>query len=496
MSHMNRLWLFAALFLPTVASAQVSVDWSQPIGGISLALGAANSVYTVNYDYNPAGDITLTCREADGTFRWDSKFDQTENSKWEKATWVAADRSGNALVSGTLMSGYSNPVNAASILMKFSPTGTLLWRRVYESSFDGSYTRMCLLDATDNVYVLGMGSGPAGYTMKVKKFGPDGTPLWTWSDASGIGAPTNFKFAPNGDLLLVGRSIYGSINGYARIDRNGALVWAYPGVSSLTVGDAAGDAEGNTYLVHGEYVANGGSVIRKLAPTGGLLWSRTFGLAASRIEVGSDGHPVACGFPNANTAGAAFIKVDPSGGLIWANLDADGPLALLLHARLILDRFDNAYLAAGTLFDMAICKVASNGTSCWTVTTPGSYANHIALGTDDHLYVVGGRTARLVENLISNVPDGGGSRTPRLAQNSPNPFRTTTTIRFRLDDAAPVSLRLYDVSGREVRELVHGVQPAGDHVIRLEAGELPAGVYYYRLRQGHLEETRALTILP
>jgi len=75
------------------------------------------------------------------------------------------------------MSGYSNPVEAASIVMKFRPDGVLVWRRVYEGGFDGSSVRKCLVDRYDDVYVLGMGSGPSGRVTKVKKFASDGTVL-------------------------------------------------------------------------------------------------------------------------------------------------------------------------------------------------------------------------------------------------------------------------------------------------------------------------------
>ncbi|MBK6879156.1 MAG: hypothetical protein IPG99_22645 [Ignavibacteria bacterium] len=97
------------------------------------------------------------------------KYDQTDNTKWEKAVWVETDNLGNAIVAGNLMSGYSSPVNAASILMKFDPNGNLLWRNVYENSFDGSYTKKCIVDASNNIYVLGMGnSAQYGYVTKVK----------------------------------------------------------------------------------------------------------------------------------------------------------------------------------------------------------------------------------------------------------------------------------------------------------------------------------------
>lgn len=395
--------LVVFLAVVSLGVGQATVEWTQPTGGVSIAADFANNVFTVNYAYALGAEMTLTKRDVTGNLIWSASYDQTDATKWERASWVTTDSSGNAIVCGTLMSGYSNPVHAASIVMKWNPSGALLWRHVYEASFDGSYTVKCLVDPSDNVYVLGMGAGPGGYVTKVKKFTPGGVAAWSYFDADGIGAPVNFKFTPEGHLLLVGRSIFGSINGYAKIDTTGSKIWALAGVNSLTVGDAAGDAMGNTYAVQGEYVVtNAGTVIRKLGPTGSLLWQQTYALSGFRVEVGTDNHPVVCGFPSSGTPGAAFIKVDDFGAIVWSNLDADGPLGLLLHAQLLLDASNDAYLAAGTLFAMAVCKVRSNGTSAWTLTTAGSYANGIALGRhDDGIFVVGGNTARLVD------PDDG-----------------------------------------------------------------------------------------
>jgi hypothetical protein len=300
------------------------------------------------------------------------------------------------------MSGYSNPVNAASILMKYSPTGSLLWRRVFENDFDGSYTRKCLIDEQDAIYVLGMGPGPSNFASKIKKFSAAGDSLWSYFDQAGIGAPINFKFTPDNGILLIGRGIVGSVDGFAKIDRDGNVLWSLPGQMSETVGDAAGDAFGNTYIVHKEYVFNGGTVLKKLNSAGTQIWSQIFTFAGNRVEVGSDDQPVMSGYPSSGF-GAAFIKTDSSGASIWSNMDADGPLALMLHAQLLMDNSNNTYLAAGTMQAMAICKVGEDGTSAWTLTTPGSYANAFALGTDNCVYVVGGQTAKIRQEIASPI---------------------------------------------------------------------------------------------
>lgn len=78
-----------------------------------------------------------------------------------------------------------------------------------------------------------------------------------------------------------------------------------------------------------------------------------------------------------------------------------------------------------------------------------------------------------------------------LQQNYPNPFLAagsrTTAIRYRLEAATPVQLRIYDMLGREIKTLVQQIVPAGEHVAVWNgfnsAGEpAPSGIYFYRLQ--------------
>ena len=82
-----------------------------------------------------------------------------------------------------------------------------------------------------------------------------------------------------------------------------------------------------------------------------------------------------------------------------------------------------------------------------------------------------------------------------LEQNYPNPFNPTTTISFALPQARDITLTVYDVLGREVRELVSGRTPAGVHTISFGATDLPSGVYFYRLEAGDYVETREMVLL-
>jgi hypothetical protein len=93
-----------------------------------------------------------------------------------------------------------------------------------------------------------------------------------------------------------------------------------------------------------------------------------------------------------------------------------------------------------------------------------------------------------------------------LLQNSPNPLSLSTpvtVIRYELPFTSntPVTLRIFNVLGQNVRELVNAVQPAGRYEAqwdgRLKNGErAPAGIYFYQLRAGDLTATQKLMILP
>jgi hypothetical protein len=81
-----------------------------------------------------------------------------------------------------------------------------------------------------------------------------------------------------------------------------------------------------------------------------------------------------------------------------------------------------------------------------------------------------------------------------LSQNYPNPFNPTTTINYHLPFHSFVTLRVYDILGREVATLVNANQNAGVHTVTFDAHKLPSGVYFYRVTAGNLSEVRKLVL--
>jgi poly(3-hydroxybutyrate) depolymerase len=85
-----------------------------------------------------------------------------------------------------------------------------------------------------------------------------------------------------------------------------------------------------------------------------------------------------------------------------------------------------------------------------------------------------------------------------LSQNYPNPFNPSTTIEYQIPNVGAqniVSLRVYDILGREVATLVNEQKPAGTYNVQWNAKDLTSGVYYYRLQAGSFTETKKLILL-
>jgi hypothetical protein len=197
--------------------------------------------------------------------------------------------------------------------------------------------------------------------------------------------------------------VVGNVNGYTKLDRDGATIWSIGNVTSFTIGDLAGDTFGNSYLVSTGAQSGSNAVLRKVSPSGAEIWQQTYPITAYRVEVGTDQAPVLSGFPLAGSGGAAFLKADVDGVQQWINTNADGPNNFLLHAQLMLDADNNAYLCAGVLTNMGICKVNSDGTNAWAITAGTGGAQAFAMGTDGNVYVTGGSTLRIGQGITTGV---------------------------------------------------------------------------------------------
>jgi L-ascorbate metabolism protein UlaG (beta-lactamase superfamily) len=99
---------------------------------------------------------------------------------------------------------------------------------------------------------------------------------------------------------------------------------------------------------------------------------------------------------------------------------------------------------------------------------------------------------------IDDVPISLSSEIPYkfvLHQNYPNPFNPSTMISFCIPSKGFVSLRIFDLLGREVAVIVSQEMSAGSYSKHWNAANMPSGVYFYRLQSGSFTETKKLVLL-
>jgi uncharacterized repeat protein (TIGR01451 family) len=431
---MKTLLTLSALTLAVPAAVAQTLTWSVPPRGVAIAADGAENVFTADWEYAPAGDIVLTKTSPNGVTLFTVRRDNTDSTRHEVATWVDTDSTGGAYVSGTIRSGYSNPVNANALLMRFAADGTLRWRLVLGTDFDGGSTVKLLRDEADNAYVLGIGPTPAGVRTRIHKVSPTGQVLWMWYDFAGIGSPVNLKWGANGNLVVAARAITGLLGGAAQVDRNGLgtiLLTSIPAYAGI---DATADADGRMIVVSLDPTTQQGRLV-KYGEFGMAQWTRADPVNMARVEVAPDGGIVVGGTPSAGGFGVAFLKYAADGTPLWANRDADGPAnAFLSHGQMRLDPAGNAYLAASNMSQMSVTRINADGSTGWSTLAPFGYGVALAFGTQSQaVYLVGGQTARI---------DQGGSPPPpqhpdlvATLTDAPDPARVkanltlTTTVR-------------------------------------------------------------------
>ena len=119
-------------------------------------------------------------------------------------------------------------------------------------------------------------------------------------------------------------------------------------------------------------------------------------------------------------------------------------------------------------------------------------------GIHNHLY-----SAELLNDAISKADIVTGieitnSSTPltfKLSQNYPNPFNPSTVIDYSVPKESFVTIKVFDITGKEVKTLVNEQKPAGSYNIEFNAGRLASGIYLYRMQAGNFVQTKKLVLL-
>ena len=95
-----------------------------------------------------------------------------------------------------------------------------------------------------------------------------------------------------------------------------------------------------------------------------------------------------------------------------------------------------------------------------------------------------------VENEFASIPE-----VYSLAQNYPNPFNPSTKINFSIPKQGIVSLKVYDVLGKEVMTLVNESKPAGNYQVDFNGVNLASGAYFYRIESGDFRDIKRMILI-
>jgi hypothetical protein len=101
------------------------------------------------------------------------------------------------------------------------------------------------------------------------------------------------------------------------------------------------------------------------------------------------------------------------------------------------------------------------------------------------------------KTIVTGV-ESEGSQVPvsySLSQNYPNPFNPTTIIKYQIPNSNNVTLKVYDMLGRQVSVLVDGRMEAGVHEVKFDGSGLASGVYFYQLQAADFLATKRLLLI-
>ncbi len=109
----------------------------------------------------------------------------------------------------------------------------------------------------------------------------------------------------------------------------------------------------------------------------------------------------------------------------------------------------------------------------------------------------GGPLARILTGQIIGIPVIGSEIpvTFALYQNYPNPFNPSSKITFDLPKADFVTLKIFDITGREVETILSEFKQTGRYTVDFNAGNLSSGVYFYRMTSGNISATKKMLII-
>ncbi len=330
--------------------------------------------------------------------------------------------------------------------------------------------------------------------------------------SNGVNSTVNALAVYNNILFVGGEFTSAGGASVNRIARWNGTTWNTLGFGVNGFVRALAVYNGELY-VGGDFTQAGGSSANHIARWNGTNWNALGTGSAngvngrvSALAVYNNGLFVGGTFTTAG--GSSANRIVRWNGITWATLGSGSSNGVSGNGSVFaLSVYNNELFVGGEFTQVG--NTFANRIARWDGTTWNSVGTDAANGVsggntpivyalaayNNSLFVGGGFTSaggasanRIAEWTATssntqeptiNQPHGYA-----LLQNYPNPFNPTTVISYQLPTASTVSLKVYDVLGKEVMTLVNARQSAGSYTYTLNASNLASGVYFYRLQAG------------
>jgi photosystem II stability/assembly factor-like uncharacterized protein len=300
-------------------------------------------------------------------------------------------------------------------------------------------------------------------------------------------------------LAAIGTNVIAATSSGGFLSTDGGISWTslygtggFPTVKPINV----------AFAQNSVFFAGGGSSGIVRSTNGGTVWA----VADSGIwpnvsvsSIGGDGTNV-----YAATTSGLFKSSD--NGISWTSLNnsflspysdylsslAGGGGAILAFTTYLSNGFEYIFLS-------------TDGGSSWTEINNGAMYNNFpsALVFNGKLFLgLGGGNPWGVWfcqlPTATSVNDNFAKGSPsnfELEQNYPNPFNPSTTIKYSIPKFGLVTIKIYDILGREVKTLVNEEKNAGNYKFEFNASKLASGVYLYRMQAGSFVQAKKLILM-
>lgn len=401
---------------------------------------------------------------------------------------------------------YSSTPNKIA-LQKISPGGNKLWGidPIYLAG-DGTenFTFPAMVTSNNNAVILlwsgysGNFLNPQNYKLYSQKYSSSGTVDWkdtvySLGNVNGFFVPKIFSDENNG-ALYVWQDFRASGNiasSYVQhINSSGNVIFPVNGSESST--DASMNkydawasympSTNETYLVWKQANANQnqyGIYGQKFSSNGGRLWTDN---GRAFVPMGSNSYVNQVCFVYDTTIVYAFnesvfgsnnnfqkaFSSDRNGNIAWGGNVKDISSILSTKSKVV-----------GTISDQGMTKIV------WSDER----------NADRDIYAQNISANGILGNTGVNVISNNQPVEYSLNQNYPNPFNPETIISYSIKNSGNVSIKVFDILGNQISELINQKQNSGSYEISFNGSNLSSGIYFYTLSFNNIKETKTMLLL-